>query len=128
MSNRVQDALCWCFSFLLAGALCFVLALAGAYGKNLDGRYDNVSNKEWYERQVNNKGEWCCHEADGHPYYGDYKVIEDGKVVFDFQGQHAEIPKDRILTGPNPTGHAVWWYTEGASGRYDWCFATGSLG
>ena len=55
MSHRVQDALCWCFSFLLAGALTFVLALAGAYGKNLDGRYDNAPNKEWYERQVNKK-------------------------------------------------------------------------
>jgi hypothetical protein len=128
MSNRVQNVLCWCLNFLLAGALCFVVALAGAYGKNLDGRYDKAPNKKWYESQVNKKGEWCCNEADGHPYYGDYKLTEDGRVVFDFQGQHVEIPKDRVLNGPNPTGHAVWWYTDGASGRFDWCFATGSLG
>jgi hypothetical protein len=37
----------------------------------------------------------------------------------DFRGQRVEIPKDRVLTGPNPTGHAVWWYTESASGRHD---------
>jgi hypothetical protein len=128
MSNRVQNVLCWCLNFLLAGALCFVVALAGAYGKNLDWRYDNAPNKKRYESRVNKKGERCCNEADGEPYYRDNRLTEDGRAVFDFQGQHVEIPKDRVLTGPNPTGHAVWWYTEGASGRFDGCFATGSLG
>ena len=60
--NCVQDALRWLSAFLLAGALSCVLALAGAYGKNLDGRYDNAPNKEWYESQHNAKGQWCCNE------------------------------------------------------------------
>jgi hypothetical protein len=81
MSNCVQDALHWFTGFLLAGALSCVLALAGAYGKNLDGRYDNAPNREWYESQHNAKRQWCCNESDGHPYFGDYTFREGGSVV-----------------------------------------------
>jgi hypothetical protein len=51
VSIRVRDAFFWCFTFLLASALSFALAVPGAHGKNLDGRYDNAPNREWYESQ-----------------------------------------------------------------------------
>jgi hypothetical protein len=45
VSIRVRDALFWCFTFLPASALSFALALPGAHGKNLDGRYDNAPKR-----------------------------------------------------------------------------------
>jgi hypothetical protein len=116
MSNCVQDALRWFSGFLLAGDLSCALALAGAHGKNLDGRYDNAPNKEWYESQHNAKGQWCCNESDGHPYFGDYTFREDGSVVLDYEGQRYVIPDTLVLKGTNPTGHAVWWFLEGRQG------------
>jgi hypothetical protein len=32
-----------------------------------------------------------------------------------------------VLKGPNPTGHAVWWYLEVGSQHRDYCFAPGTL-
>jgi len=124
---RVRDALFWCFTFLLASGLSFALALPGAHGKNLDGRYDNAPNREWYESQHNAKGQWCCNESDGHPYFGDYSLSEDGSVVLDYEGQHYVIPDQLVLKGTNPTGHAVWWFLEGPTGRTTYCFAPGTL-
>ena len=127
MSNRVRDAFFWCITFLLASALCFGLALPGAHGKNLDGRYDNAPNREWYESQHNAKGQWCCNESDGHPYFGDYSLREDGSVVLDYEGRRYVIPDQLVLKGTNPTGHAVWWFLEGPTGRTTYCFAPGTL-
>jgi len=127
VSIRVRDAFFWCFTFLLAGALSFALAVPGARGKNLDGRYDNAPNKQWYESQHNAKGQWCCNESDGHPYFGDYSLGENGSVVLNYEGQRYVIPDQLVLKGTNPTGHAVWWFLEGPTGRTTYCFAPGTL-
>ena len=70
---------------------------------------------------------WCCTESDGHPYFGDYSLGEDGSVVLNYEGQRYVIPDQLVLKGTNPTGHAVWWFLEGPTGRTTYCFAPGTL-
>lgn len=85
--------------------------------------------KQWYAAQRNKNGGWCCDSADGHAFYGKYAVNKDGSVEFDANGMHHKLPDYMVLSGPNPTGHAVWWYTDQPDGVHrDYCFALGAEG
>lgn len=81
---------------------------------------------KWYGEQHNARGAWCCDNADGHPFYDDYKLDADGSVEFQYLGQHHHIPAYKVLQGANPTGHAVWWWVRRYDGKHiDYCFALG---
>lgn len=83
---------------------------------------------EWFKSQHNSAGQWCCDEADGHAYDGDYSLNADGSVTVELAGKPHVIPKQMVLSGSNPTGHAVWWFIDTvAYGHVDYCFAPGSL-
>ena len=82
--------------------------------------------QKWYHDQHNAQGQWCCDKSDGHPYYGNYTVNADGSVVLDLKAGKVKIPSFKVLTGPNPTGHAVWWYSNFYDGSVmTYCFALG---
>ena len=85
--------------------------------------------RAWYSSQRNQHGEHCCDHADGHAYFGTYRLTEDGGVELQLDGQPHKLPSYMVLKRPNPTGHAVWWYRlEPDLGRHvDYCFAPGSL-
>ena|SRR6185437_12877616 len=84
---------------------------------------------EWYSAQHNAIGQRCCDEADGHSFYQEYAFDKNGGVESDFRGSHYHLPRWMVLHGPNPTGHAVWWYMDRFDGvRTDYCFAPGSGG
>jgi hypothetical protein len=91
------------------------------------GQYANVQPdlRKWYEDQHNGEGLQCCAESDAHDFYGDYTLYEDGSVEFEADGVRQHIPAYQVLTGPNPTGHAVWWRND-SGGSY--CFALGPGG
>lgn len=76
--------------------------------------------RHWFRTQYNSRGNWCCDEADGSRYDGDYTLNKDGSVTL-ADGTRVEAWK--VLTGPNPTGHAVLW----RYGRTIYCFAPGTL-
>jgi hypothetical protein len=64
----------------------------------------------------------------GGDFYGDYAVDANGNVMFDADGKHYMIPKDKVLTGPKPTGRAVWWWADSVypeDGKITYCFALG---
>ena len=83
----------------------------------------------WYTVQQNGEGESCCDKADGHPFYGDYLLDANGDVEFDSSGTHYHLPAYMVLKGPNPTGHAGWWYDVEVDSRHiDLCFAPGPTG
>ena len=108
--------------------IVFMLGCA-AFARDPDGRYANSQYHEWFQSQHNSVGQWCCDEADGHAYYQDYKLGEDGSVtVSDEDGNPIRIEAYKVLKGSNPTGHAVWWYVDGAYGRTTYCFALGQMG
>ena len=81
----------------------------------------------WFKQQHNSRGEWCCNEADGHPFFGDYSINEDGSVTLHIEGNARTLPAYMVLKGPNPTGHAVWWYLDVGGSHRDYCFAPGTL-
>ena len=81
----------------------------------------------WYSSQRNSVGQWCCNGDDQHAYEGDYTINKDGSVtVTDENGAPYTIEAYKVLTGPNPTGHPVWWYIEGMNGKNTFCFALGT--
>ena len=82
----------------------------------------------WFKQQHNSKGEWCCDESDGHPFFGDYAINSDGSVTVEFGGSPHIIPAELVLRGKNPTGHAVWWYRNISGVHRDYCFSPGTLG
>lgn len=87
---------------------------------------------QWYQNAKDAKGNGCCSDADGHAYYGNVATEPDGSVIVEENGKLYKVEKDKVLTGPNPTGHAVWWYYDytgyepGTVTRTTRCFALGS--
>src|SRR6185312_3711177 len=67
-----------------------------AQARDAAGRYAGSPYAEWFRSQHNSEGQWCCDKSDGH----------------DLAGKPHVIPKHMILTGANPTGHAVWWFLD----------------
>lgn len=96
------------------------LMASGVDARNLDGRWNNAANKEWYSSQHTATGLWCCDMSDAEPFAGGYVLNADGSVTLD-NGTHIE--KEKVLTTPNPTGSAVWWHVR----DHTYCFAIGPL-
>lgn len=103
-----------------------LLLTSTAFARDPTGKYADAANAQWYRSQHNSQGEWCCNDADGHPYFGDYTFDADGSVnVRDEAGNAHKLPPYMVLKGSNPTGHAVWWYLEIGTTHRDYCFAPG---
>lgn len=83
--------------------------------------------RSWFEQQHNARGQSCCYEADGHPFYGEYQINPDGSVTLQLHNGPRTLPAYMVLRGPNPTGHAVYWYRDYGTARLDYCFAPGTL-
>lgn len=81
----------------------------------------------WYKSQHNAQGQWCCDESDGHRYDGSYTMNQDGSVTLHLASGPRTLPAYMVLSGPNPTGHAVYWYLDTGDTRTDFCFAPGTL-
>ena len=115
---------------ILWASLCLGLLTLSAQAR-WKQEYANLPDdiKQWYASQRNKNGSWCCNNADGHDFYGGYSLNEDGSVEFDADGAHHRLPAYMVLDGPNPTGHAVWWYLDlTGGGHMDYCFALGPAG
>lgn len=76
--------------------------------------------RHWFSHQYNAHGLWCCDNADGHRYDEDYSINKDGSVTL---ADGTVVEEWKVLTGPNPTGHAVLWQSNG----YIFCFAPGAM-
>lgn len=103
------------------------VATSPAYSRDADGRYAGSPHEQWFRSQHNSEGMWCCDKSDGHEYDGDYSFNADGSVTVELDGKPHVLPKHMVLTGANPTGHAIWWFLETAGGHVDYCFAPGTL-
>jgi hypothetical protein len=83
--------------------------------------------RNWFQSQHNSRGQWCCSEADGHRFEGNYTPNPDGSVTVWDEGKKYEIDAYKVLNNPNPTGSAIWWFLDTVDGRTTYCFAPGSL-
>ena len=107
-----------------------VVAYSQAHAReHFPGQYANAPYHEWYELQRNKAGSSCCHEADAHDYYGDYTMNPDGSVDIKKGKTIVHIEPYKVLDGPNPVGHPVWWFVDyGNWGITSYCFAPGAGG
>lgn len=112
---------------MVCGVLLFALWSVAAQARDPDGRYANSPNAAWFKSQHNSEGQWCCDQSDGHFYDGNYSFNPDGSVTVEMDGKPHKIEKSKVLTGPNPTGRAVWWFVTTEWGHRDYCFAPGTL-
>ena len=83
--------------------------------------------QQWYKGQHNSQGQWCCDKSDGHPFFGSYTLNKDGTVTLELASGKRTLPEYMVIKGPNPTGHAVWWYLDAGDSHTDFCFAPGTL-
>lgn len=108
--------------------LILLLLCSPAVARDPSGKYANSPYAEWFKSQHNENGTWCCDESDGHPFFGDYKMNDDGSVTIRDEGKEYKLPAHMVLKGANPTGAAVWWFTQNYHGeRTSYCFAPGTL-
>lgn len=117
-------------AIFLSMAVGFAFLIEPAHA-HWDPRYASADPAvaSWYSSQHNASGEFCCDKSDGHDFYDAYVIDNDGSVEFDADGQHFHLAKDKVLTGPNPTGHAVWWFVANVDGSIrSYCFAIGPQG
>jgi hypothetical protein len=109
--------------------LLLLLATAPAFARDPTGQYTNSPFRQWFEQQHNAQGAWCCNNADGHEYDGDYTFNKDGSVTLLLKSGHYQIEAFKVLKGPNPTGHAVWWHLGSLDGSpITYCFSPGPMG
>ena len=119
---------------LIPLALLAAIITSPAIAQDPTGKYANSPNAAWFGRQHNAAGSWCCNNADGHIYDGDYTLNADGSVTIPSEGGGIiNVETWKVLpfnpADPNPTGHAVIWY-QGANlsaETYVYCFAIGPL-
>jgi hypothetical protein len=82
----------------------------------------------WFEHQHSVTGDWCCSLADGHILAdSDWRVFDDHYEVW-INGIWYPIPATALrdpLGGPNPTGHAVIWWSQVRNEIVIHCFAPG---
>ena len=103
--------------------LLFVFLLVSPADARWKPEYRNADPgiQAWFKSQHNARGDWCCDQSDGERYDGNYTVNKDGSVTL---ANGHKIFAYMVLTGPNPTGHAIYWH----SGEQDYCFAPGAMG
>lgn len=114
-------------SLQIAMALTLIACVPAMAGWKAEYGAQPPEVQAWFKNQHNAQGQWCCDESDGHPFYGDYTINEDGSVTIQGPDGARTLPAYMVLKGPNPTGHAVWWYTRAGGQHRDYCFAPGML-
>ena len=90
-------------------AAILLLAIAGfADARDLDGRYANSPNKEWFDSLKSGKGP-CCSDADGTALADVDWESHDGHYRVRIEGEWVDVPEDAVLTGPNLVGKTMVW-------------------
>ena len=115
---------------LAIGALLVIVAAVAAQAR-WKPEYGNVSKAEqaWFAAQHNSQGQWCCDQADGHRFDGEWRFTKEGGVAIRYNGKVYKLPPYMVLKVPNPTGSAAWWFLDLAGGEHvDYCVAPGSMG
>jgi hypothetical protein len=127
-SEAIRAVITFIIGLLILVAIFSVIKIGPAHSRWRDEFNNNPPEvQQWFRSQRNKVGTMCCDEADGHPYYDDYKMNPDGSVTVSLNGSPHIIPNQMVLDGPNPTGHAIWWFRDTGAWHRDYCFAPGAL-
>jgi hypothetical protein len=84
---------------------------------------------KWFDRQENVVQGSCCGQGDGHILEDDeWRAKADGydvRIKNQWFSTSPEMALRRSLEDPNPTGHAVVWYTIRGREIEIYCFSPG---
>lgn len=83
----------------------------------------------WFEHQHSISGEWCCKLADGKILSDSEWRVSGGRYEVWLRSKWRLVPSKSLRSpngGPNPTGHAIVWWTHFESEIIILCFAPGS--
>jgi hypothetical protein len=89
----------------------------------------DVALHSWFEHQHSLTGDWCCNVADGHILdEAEWRASGD---YYEVWIDHAwrVVPETAVRDprgGPNPTGHAVVWWTKVGTEIMIHCFGPGN--
>lgn len=110
---------------------CFLIGMAVAHAAPPPNA--NPAYQEWFDSQFDKNGLFCCTVSDGH-ILDDSDWRTNGKSYeVRINGKWYTLPDGSMVNsnrgGPNPTGHAVVWYTINSKGELIiFCFAQGFEG
>ncbi len=111
----------WFTASLLFALPCIAAPPPGA---DLDGPLH-----AWFEHQHSITGAWCCKVADGHILAESEWRASGGHYEVWINRSWRTVPSTSMrdpLGSPNPTGHAIVWWTRAGNETVILCFAPGS--
>lgn len=118
--------------FLALGMLALAVAVAQAtFAAPPAGVTVDPALHEWFEKQYNQVGGWCCNLSDGHILDDEDWRTSNGAYEVRIEDVWYPIAPDKLRRGdggPNPTGHAIVWYTTGTGQIVIYCFCPGFEG
>jgi hypothetical protein len=83
----------------------------------------------WFERQHSMVGDWCCSVADGHILADSEWRVSGGRYEIWVNEVWHVVPgyaQRDPRGGPNPTGHAIAWWTQVGPDLVIHCFEPGT--
>lgn len=111
-------------------ALAILSASWPALARDPAGQWATSPWKAWFDAQHDLNNRSCCLWADGHFYNGSYVINPDGSVTIkDTPTGPVTLPKSQVLLwgktelSDNPTGQAIWWWTQAPTLAFSYCFA-----
>lgn len=117
------DGIGLAFLFFLTGAISFpAIQTAQARWKSA---FPHSRFSAWYAEQHDYAGWSCCGRGDAHAVYDAY--IKDGLWHVSINGVDHVVNWPQVVDGPNPTGHAVIWYSGTGEHVTIYCFSPGAL-
>lgn len=106
----------------------FLLLTAAAVAAPPPGTDVSSPLHAWFEAQHSVTGAWCCNLSDGHLLDEDDWGHDALGYRVRIGGAWVDVPQSAMRDpkgGPNPTGHAIVWYTQGSWGLHVYCFSPG---
>ncbi len=121
----------WIFA-IYAG---IAIASTRAFGRDLDGRYAQSQNRDWFRNQISPKtGGNCCSEADGvyaeedvrnGEYWARFVAKQwNGAAYVEYEVDWMQVPGDVVINDPNRNGQPVVWFYWDAGWKIR-CYAPG---
>lgn len=114
---------------LLTGYVLVMLSMTHAPARDVDGRYANSPNREWFDGLKAKSGLVCCSNADGKRLDDPDWGTRDGHYWVRVNGEEIEVPDEAVIDEPNRVGFAmVWPVTNAFNQTWIRCFMPGSQG
>ena len=111
----------------------FVGLMGPAPARDLDGRWAQSPNREWFNQLRNSRGNRCCDDNDGRRVNDpDWELTKDNESGYRVRlkpgGDWVDVPPETVVTENNKVGFAMVWPVMDEQGQPTgvMCFMPGS--